>query len=258
MNHDIRAMLNGTDQIRRPKGIINDKGNPMSVGDLRNGVNIRNIAVGIAKRFQIDGAGIFLDGAFHLPEIMRIHKIGLHTVLWHRMSQEVIAAAIDGFLGHNMSAIGCQRLDGIGDSCCTGSHRQCRCATLQRSHALFQHFLRGIGQPPVYIACIGKAETVGSMLAVAENIGSRLVNGNRTGIRRRIRLLLPYMQLHGFKFVLAHDNSSFTSKKGSKSCPAGSCFWSFHFSVSTTIRRNAKHLGMNPCYNIIPIMSIVF
>ncbi len=61
MDHDIRPMLDRADEVRCAKGIVDHNGYPMSVCDFSNGINIRNIAVRIAERLQIDRLRILPD-----------------------------------------------------------------------------------------------------------------------------------------------------------------------------------------------------
>ena len=50
VNDDVCAMLNGSEQIRGSKGIVNYQGKTMPVCDLCDGIHVGNVAVGIAKR----------------------------------------------------------------------------------------------------------------------------------------------------------------------------------------------------------------
>ena len=98
----------------------------------------------------------------------------------------------------------CQSLDGVGDGSGTGSGRQSRHAALQGCDALLKNVLGGVGQAAIDVAGVCQAEAVSSMLAVAEDIGSGLVNGHRAGIGSGIGLLLANMQLQGLKFIVRH------------------------------------------------------
>ena len=62
MNNDICAVLNGTDQVRGAEGIIDDQRQAVLVRDGCNGIDIGDIAVGVAQSFQIDGLGVGLEG----------------------------------------------------------------------------------------------------------------------------------------------------------------------------------------------------
>ena len=64
--------------------------------------------------------------------------------------------------------------------------------------------LGGVGQTAVDVAGVCQTEAVRSVLAVAEHIGSGLVNGHCAGIGRGIGLLLANVQLKGLKFIVRH------------------------------------------------------
>ena len=58
-------MLNGPDQIGGAEGVVNDQRQAVAVGDFRDGVNVRNIGVGVAQGFNVNGLGVGLNGGFH-------------------------------------------------------------------------------------------------------------------------------------------------------------------------------------------------
>ena len=76
VHHDVCAVLDGTDEVRGAEGVINDQRQAVLVGDGCNGVDIRDVAVGVAQRFQIHSLGIGLDGCFHLCKVVGIHEGG--------------------------------------------------------------------------------------------------------------------------------------------------------------------------------------
>ena len=204
VHHDVCAVLDGTDEVRGAEGVVNDQRQTVLVGDGCNGVDIRDVAVGVAQRFQIDSLGIGLDGCFHLCKVVGIHKGGVDAELGQGVCQQVVAAAVDGLLCHDVVTGLCQCLNGVGDGSCTGSGSQCCHAALQRCNALFEHILRGVGQTAVDIACIGQTKAVCGVLAVAEHIRRGLVDGHRTGIGGGVGLLLTDMKLQGLKFIFRH------------------------------------------------------
>ena len=122
------------------------------------------------------------------------------------MGQEIIASAVDRFLGYDMAAVCGKRFNGVGDRGGTGRERQRGASAFQGGQALFEHILGGVCQPAVNVARIRKAEPVGSMFAVPEDIGSGLVNRYGPGIGSRIRLFLSNVELQCFEFVVAHFN----------------------------------------------------
>ena len=98
-----------------------------------------------------------------------------------------------------------QCFDGVGDSSSAGSGCQSSHAALQSSDALLEHILSGVGQAAVDVACVSQTETVSGVLAVAEHIGSGLVDGHCTGIGCGISLLLANVKLQGLKFIVRHS-----------------------------------------------------
>ena len=204
VHHDVCAVLDGTDEVRGAESIINDQRQAVLVGDGGNGVDIRDITVGVAQRLQIHSLGVGLDRGLHLCKVVGIHEGGVDAELGQSVSQQVVAAAVDGLLCHDVVTGLCQCLNGVGNGGCTRSGSQCCHATLQRCDALFKHILRGVGQTAVDIACIGQTEAVGGVLAVAEHIRRSLVDGHRTGIGGGVGLLLTDMKLQGLKFIFRH------------------------------------------------------
>ena len=154
MYHNIRSVLDGTDEIRCAEGIVHNKRNAMSVGKGRQRVDIGDVAVGISQGFDVDRPCIFLDRSLHLVKIMDIHKRGRDPKAGKRMLHQVVAASIDCFLGHKVAAVLSQGLQGIRNGGSPRSQRQRCCASLQGGSPLFQHLLSGIGQTAVNISGI--------------------------------------------------------------------------------------------------------
>ena len=63
-----------------------------------DGVNVGDVGVGVAQRFDVDGAGILLHGGLDLRQVVRVHKGGLHVKGGQRVRQQVGGAAVDGLL----------------------------------------------------------------------------------------------------------------------------------------------------------------
>ena len=179
VHHDVHAVLDGTDQVRCTEGIIYNERKSVPVRDLRDGIQIRDIAVGISQCLQIDRSGIILNGIFQLLQIMGIHEGRSDPILRECVAQQIEASAINGLLGHDVSSVGGQRFYRVGNGCRTGCQCQSGGAALQGSHSFFQHILCGVGQPSVDISGIGKTEPVRRVPAVMEYIRGGLVNGYR-------------------------------------------------------------------------------
>lgn len=74
MDYNIRAMLDGPDEIGCAEGVIHHKRQAVPMGKRGKCVNIRDIAVGVAKRFNINCAGIVLDCRLDFTQIVDIDK----------------------------------------------------------------------------------------------------------------------------------------------------------------------------------------
>ena len=61
------------------------------------------------------------------------------------------------------------------------------------------------------VACISQTKAICCVLTVMKYIRSGSVDGNRTGIRCRVRVLLAHMELERFKFVIRHSCVPFCS-----------------------------------------------
>ena len=82
------------------------------MGNLRDRVDVRDIAVGVAESLQIDRLGVFLNRALNFFKIMGVYEGGSDAVLGQGVSQQVVAAAVDGLLGNDVVAGLCQCFDG--------------------------------------------------------------------------------------------------------------------------------------------------
>ena len=66
MHHDVRAVLNGADEIGRAEGVVDHERQAMPVSNFGDGVDVRDIGVGVAQRLKVDGFGVGSDGGLDL------------------------------------------------------------------------------------------------------------------------------------------------------------------------------------------------
>ncbi len=176
----------------------------MGVRQRRQRVDIRDVAVGVAQRLDIDGPGVWLDGRLDLLQIMDIHKSRRDAKAGKRMRQKVVAAAVDGLLGDNVPAVLRQGLNRIRDGRGARGQRQRGHAPFQRGDPLFQNILGGVGQPAVDVARVRQVKPGGGVRAVVEDVGGGGVDGHGPGVCGGVRRLLANVQLQGFEFVFTH------------------------------------------------------
>ena len=116
------------------------------------------------------------------------------------MLQKVGCSTIDVLCCYNMISVLCKVLNGICDSCCSGSYCKCCCTTFQRCDSFFKNIFGRVGQTSVDVTCIGQSETCCCMIAVAEYIRRSLIDRNCSRVSNRVRSFLSYMKLMFFKF----------------------------------------------------------
>ena len=210
MHNDVRAVLNRANQVGRAERVVNHQRKAVPVSNFRNCVDVGNIAVRVAEGFQINRAGVALNGVLDLGEVVRIHERRGDAKMRQGMLQQVVAAAVNRLLRDDVTAILRQRLNRVVNRRRTGCQRKRRNTAFQRRNALFQHILRGVGQSAIDIARICQTETCGGMGGVLKDVGRGLINRDSAGIGRGIRLFLANMQLKGFKLVIAHRDVLFS------------------------------------------------
>ena len=179
------------------------------MGDGRNGVNVGDVAVGVAQGLQIDSLGVGLDGVLHPGKVVGVDKGGGDAEGRQGVGQQVEAAAVDGLLGHDVVPCLGQSLNGVGDGRRAGGSGQGRYTALQSRDPLFQHILGGVGQAAIDVACVLQSEACGGVGAVAEHIGGGLVNGHGPGISSGVGLFLAYVKLQSLKMIAAHKKYLF-------------------------------------------------
>ena len=98
MNHDVSPVLDGSYQIRRAECVVYYDGDAVPVRDLGNGVDIRNVAVGVAECFNEYRLGVRLDRRLCFLKIVYVDKGGCDTVMGEGVGKQVVAAAVYRFL----------------------------------------------------------------------------------------------------------------------------------------------------------------
>ena len=209
VDDDVGSVFDRTDQIGSSEGIVDHQRKPVLVSDLRDRVDVGNVAVRVAEGLQIHSPCLICDGAFELRQVVRVHESRLDAVLGKCVAKKVEASAVNSLLRDDVAAACGQGLNCIGNGRRAGSYCQGSGAAFKSSETLLEHLLGGIGQTAVDVAGIGESEAVRRVFAVVEHIGSGLVDRNGAGIGCRIGLFLSNVQLQGLKLVITHFISPF-------------------------------------------------
>ena len=207
VDNDVRAVLDGADEIGRAEGVVNDDGKRMLVRNFCDRVDVGNIAVGIAEGLEVNGLRVGLNGCFDLRKIVCVHKRRRHAEGFECMGEQIIRAAVDGLLADDVVTLLGERFDRICNCRRAGGDRKRRYAALERRNALFKDVLCGIREPAVDVARVTKGKAIRRVLRVVEYIGSRRINRDGTGIGGGVGLFLTDVELQSFKMIVGHNNS---------------------------------------------------
>ena len=206
MDDDVGAVLDRAEQVRRAEGVVHGHGDAVRMGDLRDGVDVGDVGIRVAERFDEDEPGGVSDGGFDFCEVPGIHERRVDAERRQRVLEQVGRAAVDGLLrDHVVAAVG-ESLDDVGDRRRAGCHGKPGHASFERRDAVFEDALGGIGQASVDVAGIAQPEAVGGVLRAAEDVRRGLVDGHRAGVGCGISLFLSDMQGLGLESVFSHGS----------------------------------------------------
>ncbi len=154
VHHDVRAVLDGADQVRRTEGVVNDQRQTVLVSDIRNGVDIRDVAVRVAEGFQVDGPGVLPDRVFNSFQVVNVNKRSVDSVQRQRVEKQVLRPAVNRLLSDDVLAAFRQRLNGVRNRRCAGRQSQTGNAAFQSRDSIFKNALSGVRQTSVNVAGI--------------------------------------------------------------------------------------------------------
>ena len=154
MDNDIGPVFNGTYQIRCSESVVDDQRQAVPMRDLSDGIDIRNVRIGIAEDLDINGFRFRQYRPLHLCQIVSIDKSRLDAIKRECMSQKIRGTSIDRFLCDNMLTALCEGLDRIGDRRGSGSNSQSGDAAFESCNTFFKDILGGVGKTAINIAGI--------------------------------------------------------------------------------------------------------
>ena len=86
VHDDVRAVLDGTNQIRRAEGVVDHERNAVAVRDVGNRTDVSHVAVGITQRLDENRLGVVLNGVLKRLG-QRIDKGSRHAELRQRVRE---------------------------------------------------------------------------------------------------------------------------------------------------------------------------
>ena len=170
MNNNICTVLDRSDKVRCAERVVDNNGNTVLVCKSRNSVDIGNVAVGVAERFNEYRLCIRLNSRLNLVKVVNVNKRGRNSVLRECVGKEIEASAVDRFLSYNMVAVLSQSLNCVCYRCRTRSYCKSRNAALKSGNSFFKNVLSGVCKSAVNVARIGKSEASRRMSGIVENV----------------------------------------------------------------------------------------
>ena len=171
MDDDVRAVLDGTQLIRRRKRRIDDERNAVLV---RNGgyrLDVNEVRVRIADGLDVNDLRVFPNCRLEGRRTARwIDKRRLNAEIREGVRKEIVGTAIDRRLSDDVLPRMNESLQRCRHGRCARGKGERRDAALKRRHALFEHILRRVHEPAVDVARILQAETIRRMLRIAEHV----------------------------------------------------------------------------------------
>ena len=187
MHDDIGAVTDGLQQDGRGNRVVHDQRHAVAMGDFGQRFDVGDIAGRIADAFAIDGARILVDqlstsAALSLAA-KRTSTPCLRNTCSNRVTSRHRAAAAVTMLVPPPRYWRSRN----GSPPCP-SRRTARRAALQRCHALLQHGGRRIAEAAIDVAGDFEVEQRRAVVRAVEFVSNGLVDRNRDGFRRGIRI----------------------------------------------------------------------
>ena len=154
----------------------------MTVRDLGEGAEVRDVAERIADGFAEDRLGLRVDQLLEFFRLAVIREAHLDAELREGVREQVVCAAIQRTRGDDVVAGLGDRHDGIGDGGAAGREAEARDAAFELGDALLEHVRRRVHDPGVDVALHLQIEQVCAMLRAVERIGRGLVDRDRDGL----------------------------------------------------------------------------
>ena len=202
MHNHVGTVFNWANQVRRTEGVVDNQRTLVLVGNRRDGVDIRNVGMRVAERFDEDELRVALDCGFDTLEIVRVDERGLDTEGAERMLQQVESTAINRALGNHVIALASESRDGVGNGSCTRSDSESGDASFEGSDTFFEHTLSGVIDTAINVTASLQNEAVGGVLGIVEHVRGGLVNRNCAGIGCGVCGFLANVELKSLEMKL--------------------------------------------------------
>ena len=189
VDHDVGAVLDRAAQVGCGEGVVDDQRQPRRVSDVGHVPDADNVQLGVADRFDVEGAGAIRDRPAEVLQVRRVDERRLDAVSWQRDREEVVRAAVEAG-GRDDLVSGFQegedgdRFGRLSRTCCQRPD-----APLERRQTLLEDVVRWVHDARVNVAELLQAEEIRGVLGVVEDERARLIDRHRPSCGCWVRLL---------------------------------------------------------------------
>ena len=139
MNRYVGAVVEGFQQDWRGDGVVHHQRHAMAMRDLRQRLDVADIAGGIADRLGEDRLGVFVDQPFDGVGLVALGETGRDALAGQDMAEQGVRRAVELRHGDDVAT-------GVGEideremqRRLTAGHRECADAAFEFGNALLEH-----------------------------------------------------------------------------------------------------------------------
>ena len=181
VNDDVRAVLDGADQVGGGQGCVHDQGDARLVCDLCEAFQVGNLTGGVRHDLGVDRLGVLGQGRLVVGGVGAGHEGGLNAEAAQGHVQLGDGAAVQLGRCHNVVALLTQSGEGDELGSHAGGGRYRTDAAFEGGDALLQCGDGRVGQARVDVAVLLQGEEVRGVVSVFEDEGGSLVDRDRAG-----------------------------------------------------------------------------
>jgi hypothetical protein len=183
MHRDVGAVVEGLQQDRRRDRVVDQQRHAMAVRDLRQRLDIADIAGGISDGLGEHRLGVLVDQFFDRVRLVAFGETAGDALPRQYMSKQRIRRAVELRNGNDIAAAIGEIDEREMQRRLTARDRERADAAFEFGDALFEHSGGGVGDPAIAKAFGFQIEQGGAVIGAVEGIGDGLVNrdGDRLG-----------------------------------------------------------------------------
>eukprot|EP00756_Hemistasia_phaeocysticola_P039654 Hpha_TRINITY_DN16825_c2_g6::TRINITY_DN16825_c2_g6_i1::g.148927::m.148927 len=188
--HDhVGSVLKRAEEVRGSRGVVDDQGQPVLVGDRRHLLQINNRATGVADRLAVESLRLVVHELLHLFVVVNVNEARLPTELLELTAELGDRATVQLVERHEVVPRGQDVRERQQLRRVPAGHRQRRHAALKSGDLVLEGVAGGVADAGVDGAKGGKVELGGGVLSVLEDEPRVLHDRLDTGPGHGVRLL---------------------------------------------------------------------